>query len=276
MTNGAWLIRYHDFISNKETQQFAIVDGPTVISDSQNALLLVLDSSFNPPHWGHYTLVKKAYECYRDLYPGKSVHVLLSLSVNNADKGGEKPATFDKRVAMMHIMARILEDKMPEVEVSIGLSVFPKFVDKDASIRKQFFQHGEVVYLVGYDTIVRIFDAKYYKPDTPAIVLNEFMRQTELCCLTRLSGDVTPEMQQRYPLDILHGEYEPSIPKEWGNRIKVIANDAKYIGVSSSAIRKEITTNRGNLDLDGLQQLLPGEIISYIVGHSKAKSIFEG
>lgn len=285
MTVKCCLDEYLKFDKEKETKKFTIVDGPKRISNEKNAndsILLILDSSFNPPHWGHYTLITKSYEHYRALYPDKQIDVLLLLSIQNADKDA-KPATFDKRVEMMCIMAKMLTQFLQKSSCSVGLTIFGKFVDKDKVIRERFFDHGKIVYLAGFDTITRIFDPKYYVPDTPAMALNEFMQQTEFCCLTRYDdkGDTEQvfKTQINYSKEISKGNFEPLIPKEWGSKVNVLMNDPKYSNVSSSSIRKILIQIYGSIsdnpvELDNLKEQLPNEIIEYIIRESKVKSIF--
>ena len=281
------LQKYLEFANEKDTTQFTIVKGNDRIpydheSNEEDPILLVLDSSFNPPHWGHYTLIKKSYEHYSQLYPNKNIHVLLLLSIQNADKE-VKPASFDKRMEMMCIMSRLLNKDFESLSSYVGLTIFGKFVDKDAIIRKKFFNRGKIVYLVGFDTIIRIFDPKYYVPETPAVALCNFMKNVEFCCLTRINYNTSESescvIQSNYSKDISQGKYEPLIPREWGHKIHMLSNDPRYINVSSSAIRKVMIPLRqpyflNEEILNDLKEQLPIEIIEYIVQSSESKSIF--
>jgi nicotinamide-nucleotide adenylyltransferase len=108
------------------------------------------------------------------------------LSVNNADKGA-KPAAFDKRLAMMWAFARDVQRSLQEnsgdeqassevetLSVDLGLSTVPYFHEKSAVLAEGDFYDGErdmggraeteQVFLVGYDTLIRIFNPKYYGP----------------------------------------------------------------------------------------------------------------
>lgn len=232
-------------------QQFRIFYGDKETTDA--ATLLVLDSSFNPPHLGHYTLIKKALEFYH----GKSVQVLLLLSVNNADKAPQ-PAAFDKRMEMMCLMAAMLQKE--GVSVSVGITVFGKYVDKNTALRHHYHPHGTIAYLMGFDTIIRIFDPKYYNPQLPSVALKEFMISTELCCLTR-EGDHAFEKQISYAKDISEAVYEPMIPRQWGSKINILMNDEKYGSISSSNIRTAISNGAS---LETLMDQLPLPIIHYI------------
>ena len=279
------------FLRNSSST-FQIIDGPLSLKRAGGAVpststLLVLDSSFNPPHWGHFTLIKKASEFYMEHENAKKLNVLLLLSVNNADKK-PKPATFDKRLDMMCIFADVIRARLKQISgVSVGVTTYGKFVDKDRVIRSEFTDSSDVVYLVGFDTIVRIFDPKYYAPNSLSVALRDFMKYSQLFCLTRRdckaqqqnrsSDQASAESQGQldYPRYISEGNYEPTIPKEWGSKVKVLPNEDEYLSVSSSAIRA--TYMSGNLN-DNCIKELPQEIHQYITEQAgkdpNLKSIF--
>ncbi|CAR29051.1 hypothetical protein ZYGR_0W00790 [Zygosaccharomyces rouxii] len=245
---------YKSFCDQKLT--FQIIHGVEKLTDPK--LLLVLDSSFNPPHSAHQNLVDRAVRHYKN----QSFHVLLLLSVNNADKA-PKPATFDKRMEMMCLMADNLQTK--NISTSVGITTSAKFVDKDRIIREHFSSRGLISYLVGFDTIVRILDPKYYLPQSLSEALKEFMASTNFFCLTRNSG---PELdkQMRYCSDISQGLYEPTIPRKWGNKIQLEVNDEKYASVCSSNIREAVLNDCTTEDL---QDQLPPSILEYIMRQGK-------
>lgn len=245
---------YKSFCDQKLT--FQIIHGIDKLTNPK--LLLVLDSSFNPPHSAHQNLIDRAVRHYKD----QTLHVLLLLSVNNADKS-PKPATFSKRMEMMCIMANILQTK--NIPTSVAITTCAKFVDKDKIIRQNFSSHGLISYLVGFDTIVRILDPKYYFPQSLSEALKQFMSSTNFFCLTRDSGPELHE-QTRYCTDISQGLYEPTIPREWGNKIQLELNDEKYGTVCSSNIRKAVLDNSVSEDL---QDQLPPPLLAYVMKQGK-------
>ncbi|CCC68981.1 hypothetical protein NCAS_0B08970 [Naumovozyma castellii] len=244
---------------NANSRKFEIIYGADKVEGDVDKLL-VLDSSFNPPHWGHYTLIKKALNYYRKRQNDLRIHVLLLLSINNADKG-TKPASFDRRMDMMCLMSNLLKEQ-ENVNVSVGITIFGKFVDKDKVIMERFISNGScnAVYLVGFDTVVRIFDPKYYTPLLLKDALHTFMQRAEFCCLTR-DGEVNVESQLQFPIDILDGAYEPELPKDWGSKIHILSNDDKYSSVSSSTARKEILDGTS---IESLEGQVPKCILEYI------------
>lgn len=235
---------------------FQIVYGAEKLADHE--LLLVLDSSFNPPHSAHQNLVERAIKHYKN----QTLHVLLLLSVNNADKP-PKPSTFDKRMEMMCLMSDTLKNE--NISSSVGITTCAKFVDKDKIIRQNFSAYSLITYLVGFDTIIRILDPKYYLPQPISEALKEFMTSTNFFCLTRDAGSEV-ERQMKYCLDINQGLHEPTIPREWGSKIRLELNDEKYTSVSSSNIRDTVLNGCTSKDLQGK---LPSLILAYVMDQEK-------
>ncbi|KAJ9143446.1 Cytidylyltransferase family protein [Pleurostoma richardsiae] len=186
--------------------------------------LIVLDSSFNPPTKAHMRMATAAVQ---ELASGDGgsrrggLRVLLLLAVNNADKGA-KPAAFEHRLVMMRQFAVDMHDELRGEEtggvvekqgntttnteseeggksssstppIDIGLTTYPFFHEKSASIASSAFYNSAVtsesgggtstspipgdadsatapeqVFLAGYDTLIRIFNPKYYSPPIPA------------------------------------------------------------------------------------------------------------
>ncbi|AET37291.1 nicotinamide-nucleotide adenylyltransferase Ecym_1033 [Eremothecium cymbalariae DBVPG len=230
-----------------------------LVSLSKQQRLLVLDASFNPPHLGHIHLVKSAV----NYYSNSDVHVLLLLSINNADKVTQ-PASFDKRLGMMCIAADILQ--RDNVHTSVAITMFGKFVEKSLAIQNEMCFEGTTVYLVGFDTLVRIFDPKYYLPLPISEVLSQFMTKSELYCLTRGSKD-NEKYQLNYVKDISKGTYEPNIPRVWASKIHIELNTEEHSQISSSDIRRLLYTQ-------DVSSMMPKEILKYINQTSPNNNIF--
>jgi len=163
----------------------------------QPRTLIVLDSSFNPPTRAHMHMATSTIYDLMAKDPSKALsnsRLLLLLSVNNADKA-PKPAAFDKRLAMMWAFAWDFQRAMRQeqrrvdgtgptsgvsIDVDLGLCTLPYFHAKSAAIAESTFYSGkygekhdegkdntetmEQIFLVGYDTLIRIFNPKYYGP----------------------------------------------------------------------------------------------------------------
>lgn len=215
---------------------------------SQIHSLVILDSSFNPPTVAHMGMVTEALQFLQkhpatQTYAGsspsssssassadlKSTRLLLLLSVNNADKA-PKPATFEDRLALMLAMARdthtvlsTVGDGYTDIPIDIGLTSEPFFHNKGNAIATDpFYNHPDSFaapgtnatpqqyFLLGFDTLIRIFDQKYYKtasgealpeglPPTATpmqILLTPLMRRAHLYVTTRPDSDWGDEKTQ--------------------------------------------------------------------------------
>ncbi|XP_044723842.1 cytidylyltransferase [Hirsutella rhossiliensis] len=140
--------------------------------------LVVLDSSFNPPTRAHARMARAAV---REGGPG--ARLMLLLAVNNADKA-PRPASFPVRLGMMEALARGLLLGGVGVEIDVAVTTMAFFHDKARAVAESGFYHDqcqamtdggekreaepEQVFLVGFDTLVRIFNPKYYNDQGPA------------------------------------------------------------------------------------------------------------
>lgn len=256
-----------------ESSQFSIIYGPSKIKNQQKeSVLLILDSSFNPPHYGHYTLIERAIKLYSTT-SNVDISVLLLLSVKNADKG-EKPAAFDKRLDMMQLLSEHIHREFPALNPTVAVCKSAKFVDKSIGVRKVLFEKGKIIYLLGFDTITRVLDPKYYTPQTLEEAMGDFMVYTEFFCLTRGEEDEKTDSQEfikqmKYVDDISDGVYEPIIPRKWSSKIKIEVNNNSYCSISSSEIRRNLVQK----DYVSVKGKLPSNILEYIIESDKeAKS----
>ncbi len=250
---------------------------------SQVHTLVILDSSFNPPSVAHMQMATSAVRDLRRQHrqqlqqQQQSVHpvamrLLLLLSVNNADKV-PKPAAFEQRLSMMLAMAQdmqaILEAEAVEIErtgeaaspspsslpIDIGLTSEPYFHNKSNAIAASPFYTRpaldpagpEQVFLVGYDTLVRVFDPKYYaappppgtpRPDSlPAdatpmqLALTPLMRRARLRVTTRPDDQWGDEAAQRA---WLHSVGELGGGEDWAAKIDLVSGAFQGAAIVSS------------------------------------------
>lgn len=245
------------FLDSK--QEFAVLHS-TLPHDqlitSSTDRLVVLDSSFNPPHLGHYALAREAlnfdYNGNSDTLvneeqansgiesdtpsPKLSTTLLLLLSVKNADKISPIAAPFEHRLAMMYLMARHWY-ALTNVNVSIAVTCHAKFVDKLVAILKELDHPVKLTFAVGYDTLVRILDEKYYLPDKLLDSLCEFMASSDIFCLTRAEKDKLNQDQLQFVKDVGHGKFA-HIPPSWSKSIHIFnVADSSVALISSSQVR---------------------------------------
>ncbi|KAK4221772.1 nicotinamide mononucleotide adenylyltransferase [Podospora fimiseda] len=166
--------------------------------------LVILDSSFNPPTVAHQLLATSASWDVDDK-TGRRPRILLVLSVNNADKAPKPASfdqrlgmmwSFARDLQLnLTIGKRGGELGLGGISVDIALSTLPYFHEKSQAISENEFYRGGApsggaewygrlrprpkdpadqdqgppptrqVMLVGYDTIIRVFNPKYYRND---------------------------------------------------------------------------------------------------------------
>ncbi|KAI1106360.1 Nucleotidylyl transferase [Jackrogersella minutella] len=240
--------------------------------------LLVLDSSFNPPTLAHQRMALSALTDYADISnDGYKSRILLLLAINNADKA-PKPATFPQRLAMMYIFAQDLlrsttkvTDSKSECEgVDIAVTTEPYFHAKNSAVASSDFYQGtekaepiEQVYLTGFDTVIRIFNPKYYLDGSMAKVLDPFFAHSRLRVTMRTDaewGDATEQVA--YLEELRRGGLEGVGGKtEWVGRIEMVEGrkDGKEV-VSSTKVREAVLRR----DWDALKKLVSEGVTSWI------------
>lgn len=208
--------------------------------------LYILDSSFNPPHMGHLELIKRAVDS------DKQSHVVLLLSITNADKA-PVPASFDQRLDMMYEFGQYLNCQYA-YPYSIVISKSPRFIDKSLEIDK-IYPGGMKHYLLGFDTLIRVFDQKYYS--TPiSQALEEFVLSNRFVCLTR-NKDIDGQVE--YLKLLKNGDL--GLPTHWSDNINLIVNELDNSVISSSGIRNSFKDEEVDMSVDST---IPA-IKSYII-----------
>ncbi|KAI1091150.1 Nucleotidylyl transferase [Rostrohypoxylon terebratum] len=240
--------------------------------------LLVLDSSFNPPTLAHQQMALSALPEYSS---NDKLRVLLLLAINNADKA-PKPAAFPQRLAMMYIFAQDLlastvasakkEDGARSSNsdcegVDIAVTTEPYFHAKSGAVASSDFYQGpepvEQVYLTGFDTLIRIFDPKYYPDNSMARVLDPFFAHAQLRVSMRTDAEWGDSAAQLAYLEGLRrGELERVGGKTaWVNKIRMVERrrDGEEI-VSSTRVRSAVLRR----DWDALKKLVSEDVTNWI------------
>ncbi|EWC45878.1 hypothetical protein DRE_04885 [Drechslerella stenobrocha 248] len=155
----------------------------------------------------------------------------------NADKKAA-PAAPEQRVAMMCLLAQEIRDQYATsggggVHVDVGVTTSARFVDKSDDLRTRGY-NGHVLWIVGFDTLVRLLDVKYYPPaHTLAPVTNTLLAgDSRILAFARPDdGFGSASAQQAYCEAI-----DPAI----AGKLDVLDADEATAGVSSSAVRKAV------------------------------------
>src|SRR5439155_25890265 len=117
------------------------------------------------------------------LTQNKPSTVLLLLAIQNVDKQ-PRPASFEHRLAMMDLLAQQIESTSSAYTARVALSKTPRFIDKAKAVSMSFPSIKHVIWLAGYDTLVRILDKRYYT-STLEESFGEFWEKNRLVCSFR-------------------------------------------------------------------------------------------
>lgn len=258
--------------------------------------LHVLDSSFNPPTTAHLALARSSLAApsppprppTNSSSPPSRRLLLLLLSAHNADKPAG-PATLLERLEMMHRLSLSLGPQLPpDVGVDIGLTKHARFVDKSQALAAAYppaqlhyhhhHHHQTQTFLVGFDTLVRLLDPKYYPPllhspcsaPAPLAALQPFFARARVCCMLR--GEDVPA-QHAYLERIRRGErLAEGCQPTWAACIELVDAPAETVGVSSSLVRDTLRSRSGQglqqpEVVEVLQRRLTPEVAAYVLRH---------
>jgi nicotinic acid mononucleotide adenylyltransferase len=199
----------------------------------------VLDSSFNPPTLAHNALLNlSAAAIAFDMK-------ILMLGKANADKK-LVGAQLDQRLAMMQKMALAQDSSAGAAPTALSVSLLPRFVDKVRDLLRLLGDDpnapvSTIYFIVGSDTIVRIFNPQYYKD--PEKELGELFRMAHIISFDRDEKSIE---QTREALDT-------SLGRQFKERITLLKMDASLQSISSTQVRQAL---QGGGSLSEL--LLPG------------------
>jgi nicotinamide-nucleotide adenylyltransferase len=230
-----------DFASSSATfRVLRSIPSANLPSSSVTKTLYVLDSSFNPPSRAHMQIATSALR-----YDGgaKPHRLLLLFATQNADKA-PKPASFEDRLVMMTLFAQELQYeagsslKEGRPTVDIGVTKLPYYHDKAVSTDESGIYSGkpQQVHLTGFDSVIRIFNAKYYPPTHTFAPLEPFLSKHRLRVTYRTDDQWGGrEEQRKYIQDIADGKREnEGAKREWASRIELVEGKADGEEVVSS------------------------------------------
>ncbi|KAL8666777.1 MAG: hypothetical protein Q9168_007421, partial [Polycauliona sp. 1 TL-2023] len=236
---------------------------PPSSSPSQIRTVHVLDSSFNPPTRAHLRIALSALTSTTNA--SKPQRLLLLLATQNADKA-PKPAAFEHRLAMMAILAQDvldeyrsttqshvgtangIEEETP-LAVDIGVTKHPYFHDKALSIADSNYyaeptaaEQPQQVHLLGFDSLTRLLDTKYYPPTHRLDPLSRLFDKHRIRVTRRTDDDDkygTVEEQDRVWQALASGARESEGGKrEWAEKIEMVEGEGD--AVSSTKVREGV------------------------------------
>lgn len=165
---------------------------------------------------------------------------------------------------MMTIFAQDLLNSLPpsptpeeeDIGVDIGVTKLPYFADKAKSIEESgvYAEDTQQVHLIGFDTLIRLLDTKYYPPSHTLEPLYPFLEKHRLRVAYRADDRWgSKEEQDRYLRELGEGKREREGGKrEWVTEGKIVLVDGRreVEGVVSSTKVRE-AMQRGDREMLG-------------------------
>ena len=193
----------------------------------------VFPSSFNPPTVAHRTLIERAR------HVESLDEILLILDRKPLDKS-ISGASLEERLSMMLLFCE------GDPSVSVAFTNRGLFVEKLALLQKAYPSGTIFRFIVGYDTLIRILDAKYYKDRETA--LGRLFSDSEFLVANR----------ERANIDEIQEHIDREENRWFSERIKPFEIPLAVGRLSSTQARHAI--RRG----ETVEGIVPPEIASYI------------
>src|SRR5437660_2966992 len=117
--------------------------------------IIVFPGSFNPPTNAHLAMLKQARRFGRQ-HGGMSVYAALSKRTTDKEDV-ERPLLVDRIL----LLETVLRQHLPHT----GVLLFNRglYVEQALAVRSSFPDVTRLLFLIGFDKIVQIFDPHYYK-----------------------------------------------------------------------------------------------------------------
>jgi nicotinamide-nucleotide adenylyltransferase len=189
---------------------------PSAIRNSQSAIrkrLGMLSSAFNPLTRAHIRMAELAMEAYQ------LDEVMFELPKVNVDK-----MVYGTSLAERLWMLKRFISSRPRF--SLAMCSHGRFIDKSRAIRGTYPAGIELYFIVGYDTLVRVFDPKYYH--NPDVELNELFGYGQFIVANR---------GEQSPADVRAFLEQPAC-RPFASKVHLIELDAFHAGLSSSQVRE--------------------------------------
>lgn len=254
------------FIKNNDTFKLIHQTKSRPLLNPTTSRIMILDSSFNPPHLGHLSMIKKSILQPKTKIGVSTINtnsVLLLLSIKNADKQDVEYSEYVERIKMIQSMSIYVEQELG-LSCGIALTNSSLFVGKNTLIREWINEYNSRVkstYLLGFDTLIRFLDLKYYK-DTLVNSLSCFFNTSSVIVFLRddKSSKLAINDQEKYISTL-------DIPADWHNAITCLRSEDAWC-ISSSHIRELV----GKGDESGWKPMVLPSIAEYISQNGRYSS----
>jgi nicotinamide-nucleotide adenylyltransferase len=177
--------------------------------------LLCLSASFNPLTIAHVWLIQEASR----LVPADEV--LLVLAKANVDKAAAG-FPLERRLLLLRRFAEARPN------FSVAATHHGRFVDKAAAIRQHYPATTRLVFILGFDTLIRLFDPKYYS-DCQAELAALFARSHFIV------ANRAPDSPEAVPSFLSRPDVAP-----YASRIQAIRLPADIAAISATDIRARL------------------------------------
>jgi len=195
-----------------------------------NQKLGVLPASFDPLTKAHVAIVSEARKYELD-------EILLVLDKRNANKKSFR-ASLEDRILLTTLFFK-------EEDISIALSSHGLFLEKLRALKPLYPPSTKIYFLVGYDTILRVLDKKYYQDREAA--LDELFEGSEFLIAGR--GDKGEKE--------IFSLFEKEENKRFKNKITPL-NITPFAFISATEIRQRIEKG------EPLEALVPEKTLPFV------------
>lgn len=192
--------------------------------NSSGEKLGVFSGSFNPLTLAHLKIIELAEEKI-DLK-----EVLLLLAKANVDKN-VFGATLPQR---LKVLKRYAQEKN---NLSVAVSSHGRFIDKVTALSSLYPSDTQFYFIIGYDTLVRIFDSKYYT-DMNKEVGNLFAQSEFIVANRGIHG-----------IKAIETFLEKPFCREYIEKIHPVLLEEPYTRISSTKVRECVSSA---ISIDGL------------------------
>ncbi|ODO00662.1 hypothetical protein L198_02985 [Cryptococcus wingfieldii CBS 7118] len=229
--------------------------------------LAVLDSSFNPPTSAHQSIASSIFpRLGEDKVDGYTARLLLYSPKNAAKTPTGKDATPLQRLEMMSLLASSMRSaSLRKESIATALIHAPNFSSKASILRSHLLsslgpvrgKEAEMTFLVGMDTLVRIFDPKYYPTGEMHGILREFFEDSGARVVSARRG--TSEADRVFEKDLLGRDDV----KGWvgDGKVRVLGDGHDgWEDISSTLVREGV--RRG--DWSSVKKLVGDGVATYI------------
>ena len=231
------LENYRILIDSLDPQNTPVVQFVHRAAPRQPKHIGVLDASFNPLTLAHEALVHHAQNAFN------FDEIVLLLAKTNVDKA-LFGADLGQRLAMMVNYAD--SDTQLDTCLSIAGCSHARFIDKARALRAHYSPNTQIYFLVGHDTLIRIFDPHYYTD-----MIAELTVLFSLCHIVSANRE-NPSRA------VFHRFMSRPECAPFTNRVHPLQLPPSFGNISSTEVRKRILSG------DSITDLVPESIAQFI------------